>query len=207
MEASFGFQTWSPRFGVDVTSLSHEDAWPYSAPFYDAAWELCRVGVLRPGHYAPLGRAMGGEFKGDGYSLTAYGRAWVRDAANRPHLPTDPGRFAEVVTPFAARLGAGFLQRAIEASRDYRTANYLPCCAMAGAAAESILLALAIAKLGDEGQVLSGEVIVRTKQSFGDPDSTLTPHGYTPRTAASLKDVGLTDVIKDAIDEYVQRGG
>jgi hypothetical protein len=27
------------------------------------------------------------------------------------------------------------------------------------------------------------------------------------RTAASLKDVGLTDVIKAAIDEYVQQGG
>ena len=55
--------------------------------------------------------------------------------------------------------------------------------------------------------VRSGEVTVRTKQSFGDPDSTLTPHGSTPRTAASLKDVGLTDVIKAAIDEYVQQGG
>ena len=55
--------------------------------------------------------------------------------------------------------------------------------------------------------VRSGEVVVRTKRSFGDPDSTLTPHGITPRTAASLKDVGLTDVIKAAIDEYVQQGG
>ena len=54
--------------------------------------------------------------------------------------------------------------------------------------------------------VRSGELTVRTKQSFGDPDSTLTPHGTTPRTAASLKDVGLTDVIKAAIDEYVQQG-
>ena len=55
--------------------------------------------------------------------------------------------------------------------------------------------------------VQDGQVIVRTKRSFGDPDSTLTPHGSTPRTAASLKDVGLTDVIKAAIDEYVQHGG
>ena len=55
--------------------------------------------------------------------------------------------------------------------------------------------------------VRSGEVIVRTKQSFGDPDSTLTPHGSRQRTAASLHDVGLTDVIKASIDEYVQQGG
>ena len=55
--------------------------------------------------------------------------------------------------------------------------------------------------------VRSGEVVVRTKQSFGDPDSTLTPHGSKQRTAASLQDVGLTDVIKASIDEYVQHGG
>ena len=55
--------------------------------------------------------------------------------------------------------------------------------------------------------VRSGEVVVRTKQSFGDPDSTLTPHGSRQRTAASLQDVGLTDVIKASIDEYVQQGG
>src|SRR5215204_5949878 len=55
--------------------------------------------------------------------------------------------------------------------------------------------------------VHNGEVIVRTKRSFGDPDSTLTPHGSTPRTVASLNAVGLTDVIKAAIDEYVLHGG
>ena len=55
--------------------------------------------------------------------------------------------------------------------------------------------------------VHNGEVVVRTKRSFGDPDSTLTAGGSTSRTTASLKDVGLTDVIKAAIDEYVQQGG
>ena len=55
--------------------------------------------------------------------------------------------------------------------------------------------------------VENGEVIIRTKQSFGDPDSTLTMRQFKARTAASLKDVGLTDVIKAAIDEYVKLGG
>src|SRR5215218_8609965 len=55
--------------------------------------------------------------------------------------------------------------------------------------------------------VQDGQVVVRTKRSFGDPDSTLTPHGSAPRTAASLKGGGLTDIIKAAIDEYVQHGG
>ena len=55
--------------------------------------------------------------------------------------------------------------------------------------------------------VHNDQVVVRTKRSFGDPDSTLTARGSTSRTTASLKDVGLTDVIKAAIDEYVQQGG
>ena len=53
----------------------------------------------------------------------------------------------------------------------------------------------------------NGEVVIRTKQSFGDPDSTLAAGQFKPRTAASLKEAGLIDVIKAAIDEFVGRGG
>ena len=53
----------------------------------------------------------------------------------------------------------------------------------------------------------SGEVIIRTKQSFGDPDSTLAARQFKARTAATLKETGLIDVIKAAIDEYVRQGG
>ena len=55
--------------------------------------------------------------------------------------------------------------------------------------------------------VESGEVVIRTKQSFGDPDSTLATRQFKPRTAASLKETGLIDVIKAEIDEYVKKGG
>jgi hypothetical protein len=51
-------------------------------------------------------------------------------------------------------LGEGYAQRATEAARAYRTGNYLAASIMCGAAAESILLALATAKVGDEGKVL-----------------------------------------------------
>jgi hypothetical protein len=127
----------------------------YYRPFYDAAWELCRIGVLRPGENAPMGNRMAGtEFQGDGFSLTEFGRGWVQTAAQHP--PSDPSRFSEVLQPFIGRFGEGFAQRAVEASRCYRTTNYLACCVMAGAAAESILLAVAIAKMaGDEGPVLT----------------------------------------------------
>jgi hypothetical protein len=127
----------------------------YYRPFYDAVWELCRVGILRPGRTAPMGMNMSGQgFQGDGFSLTEFGRGWVQTAAQHP--PSDPGRFSEVLEPFIGRFGEGFAQRAAEASRCYRTTNYLACCVMAGAAAESILLAVAIAKMaGDEGRVLA----------------------------------------------------
>ena len=99
-------------------------------------------------------RVPGTEFQDDGFSLTEFGRGWVRTAAQHP--PSDPSRFSEVLQPFIGRFGDGFAQRAAEASRCYRTTNYLACCVMAGAAAKSIVLAVAIAKMGgDEGWVLA----------------------------------------------------
>src|SRR6266851_8407933 len=80
---------------------------PYYQPFYDAAWELCRIGVLRPGEINPVEQAqhMRG-FQGDGYSLTVFGSEWVRKAAaERPLI--DAGRYGEVIKPFIARFGSG----------------------------------------------------------------------------------------------------
>jgi hypothetical protein len=122
--------------------------------FYDAAWELCRIGVLRPGQFAPRGQAIGGGlFSGDGFSLTAFGQRWLKEASQRP--VADPSRLAEVLQTFTPRFGDGYAQRATEAVRTYHTANYLAACVMCGAAAESILLALAIAKSGDEAKILA----------------------------------------------------
>jgi hypothetical protein len=122
-------------------------------PFYDAAWELCRIGVLRPGEFAPRGWATDASlFSGDTFSITRFGRAWLREASQRPII--DPSRLAQVLQEFAGRFGGGFVQRATEAVKTYRTGSYLATCVMAGAAAESILLALAVAKVGDEAKVL-----------------------------------------------------
>ena len=122
-------------------------------PFYDAAWELCRIGVIRPGEFAPRGWATdAGLFAGDTFSITRFGRAWLKDASQRPIA--DPGRLSHVLQAFADRLGGGYAQRATEAVRAYRTGNYLAANMMCGAAAESILLTLAIAKVGDEAKVL-----------------------------------------------------
>jgi hypothetical protein len=122
-------------------------------PFYDAAWELCRIGVIRPGEFSPRGWSTdAGLFSGDTFSITRFGRLWLKDASQRPIA--DPGRLSQVLQGFADRFGAGYAQRATEAVRTYRSGNYLASSVMSGAAAESILLALAVAKIGDEAKVL-----------------------------------------------------
>jgi hypothetical protein len=120
-------------------------------PFYDAAWELARIGVVRPGRVAPRGMEMATDF-GDHWSITEFGFQWLADASKRFYL--DMSRLSEIFASFAGRFGPGFAQRAREAVGTHRTGNYLSACAMVGAAAESILLALAIAKRGNEDEVL-----------------------------------------------------
>lgn len=119
--------------------------------FYDAAWELARIGVLRPGRVAPRNMETANDF-GDHWSITKFGFEWLAKASSRPFL--EMSRMSQVLAGFVPKFGAGFGQRAVAAVRTYRTANYLASCTMAGAAAESILLAAAIAKSGDETKTL-----------------------------------------------------
>ena len=55
---------------------------------------------------------------------------------------------------FQPLFGDGFHQRAMEAVKCRNAEAWLACCAMVGAAAESVLLAIAITKEGDEERVL-----------------------------------------------------
>jgi hypothetical protein len=125
----------------------------YFRPLHDSAWELCRIGVLRPGRAERMIVVGSSDLAEAGYSITQFGRIWLADAATRPIV--DPSRLGQALGKFSSKFGRGYNQRAMEAVRTYRTNNYLAACVMSGAAAESILLALAIAKVGDEGQVLS----------------------------------------------------
>ena len=69
-------------------------------------------------------------------------------------LLAQPGSLAAALAGYRPRFGDGFHQRALEAIKCRNVEAWLACCAMAGAAAESVLLALAIEKVGDEEQVL-----------------------------------------------------
>jgi hypothetical protein len=115
--------------------------------FFDAVWEFCRRGVLRPG--VPNS----GNADNRGFSVTKLGKSWVASGILAPVL-LDTTRLSELFASLSANLGAGFLQRANEAVRCHSFGANLAACAMCGAAAESIVLAVAIAKTRDEEAVL-----------------------------------------------------
>jgi hypothetical protein len=121
------------------------------APFHDAAWELARRGVLRPGPAFPgLSVGLRTSVEADGFALTTTGRDWITKYDQQGPFPLDPGRFSILVDPYADRFGSAFIQRVTEAAGCYRSLNYLAACAMAGAACETILLTIAIQRTKDE---------------------------------------------------------
>ena len=159
--SNYGYELYLPNvmrtFAMKIWNLQlHETDQllpKISPPFYEAAWELCRRGILRPGlkHYGAQATEGGGS--GDGYSVTPLGREWL-EKAEYDYVPVEPTRFAKLLDNFTPRFGRGFQERCMEAIRSYGAQAFLACCAMCGAAAESILIALAIAKKGDEGAII-----------------------------------------------------
>ena len=103
---------------MDVSHLTHD----HLIPFYDAAWDLCRIGVLRPGVFAPVGQEMAAAF-GDQFVITEFGREWLQAAQHRPVLA--PTRVGEMLQALGSKFGAGYAQRVAEAVNTYRAQNYL----------------------------------------------------------------------------------
>jgi len=125
-----------------------------SPVFFDGAWELARRGIIRPGVRIMGEQSTDEGSAGAGFCITPFGRSWLDEETDNIWVPTEPDRFAEMIAPFRSRFGDGFHSRSQEAVRCYGAHAYLACCAMCGAAAESILLATAIAKVGSEPEVL-----------------------------------------------------
>lgn len=120
-----------------------------SPVFLNAAWELSRRGILRPGIRRMNTQATDEGNAGLGYSVTSFGRQWLNEPEHDTFIPTEPERFARLLQPYGERFGPGFHERAQEAIRCYGAHAYLACCSMCGAAAESILLATATQRSGD----------------------------------------------------------
>jgi hypothetical protein len=125
--------------------------WALAAVAAEAGWELVRRGILRPGGrgYPDNNSNIPGRF-----SLTAWGRQWLAEADEWHFIVMQHGALAQTLKAFENRFGEGFVQRSQQAIRCREADAWLASCAMCGAAAESILLALAIAKSGDEGAVI-----------------------------------------------------
>jgi hypothetical protein len=70
-------------------------------------------------------------------------------------LLAQPGSLAATLAAYSDRFGKGFHQRALEAIKCRNAEAWLGCCAMVGAAAESVLLTIAITKVGNEDEVLA----------------------------------------------------
>jgi hypothetical protein len=156
--SSYGYDMYMPRVitaylsnhGQNDYDENHPRVIDLSPHFYAAAWELCRRGIIRPG-VNRMGRQNTSEGSaGDGYSITPFGKAWIEESDRDDFVPTEPGRFAEMLKPYHARFGPAFYERAQEAVRCYGAHAYLACCTMCGAASESILLAAAITKTSED---------------------------------------------------------
>lgn len=161
MGSSYGYEVYLPNiirhYLTSVSKMDHGDSQRHfrsvSPPFLAAAWELARRGILRPGVKEIGQQATDEGSAGCGFSVTPAGKKWLKEAGQYDFVPIEPGRFSRLLDSFAPQFGQGFQERAQEAIRCYGANVYLACCAMCGAAAESILLAVATAKKGSAEEV------------------------------------------------------
>ena len=167
----------------------------HSPQFLAAAWELCRRGIIRPGIHILGAQSTEQGAAGEGYSITPFGRKWLKEADKDSFVPSEPERFGQLVAPFRNRFGIGFHERAQEAVRCYGAHAYLACCAMCGAAAESILLALAIVKMGDS------ETVLQTYRAASGRNKVENMVIGKARQQLQTTFRGLTDVLKYWRDE------
>ncbi len=131
----------------NCNSFDAQRVWiKWSPVFYEAAWELCRRGILRPGIKKAGEQATDDGNAGNGYSITPFGRTWLENPDKDAFVPTEPERFGRLIEKHKKRFGMGYQERGQQAVRCYGAQTYLACCVMCGAAAESILLAAATAK-------------------------------------------------------------
>lgn len=117
-------------------------------PFLDTIWDLCVRGILRPG--AVTYRSNSAIAVGNQFALTDYGIQWLQQTSLSEAVPMEYGRFSQLLTRHNTLFGEAYRVRAQEAVRCYEAHTYFACCAMCGAAAEAILLALAFEKMGEQ---------------------------------------------------------
>jgi hypothetical protein len=73
---------FNPHRNPRVAELSPE--------FYEAAWDLCRRGILRPGIRRAGEQATPDGASGNGYCLTTFGCIWIQRGASAVFFLADP---------------------------------------------------------------------------------------------------------------------
>ncbi|MEA5488051.1 MULTISPECIES: hypothetical protein [Pseudanabaena] len=144
---------WDTQLGYFV--CTNYDTETDAEAFYDAAWHFCSRGILRP---APLDKAEDLQFPKNFYAkflLTSFGKEWISKYDINECIPSEHGRFSKLLSNRDRVFGQGYQSRSQEALSCYRSQNYFACCVMCGATYESVLLALAIKKSGNEQDILN----------------------------------------------------
>ena len=117
--SSYGYEIYLPNvihfYRNEVLNIREprylgqgQEAERLSPVFYDAAWELCRRGIYRPGIRRLGEQATDDGASGNGYSLTSAGRRWLTEVEQNLFIPTQPDRFAQIISRFRERLGDGY---------------------------------------------------------------------------------------------------
>ncbi|MBX3072872.1 hypothetical protein KF728_12795 [Candidatus Obscuribacterales bacterium] len=132
---------------LDVTRL-------VSGKLLSALWQMCLRGILRPSVSNLNWTAAPDHVHGAGYSVTEQGEEWLKDSARDAYMRVTSKSFARLLEGFESPFGRGYRERAMDAILAFDAGAFLACCAMCGAACESIYLALAIEKDGDAQKVL-----------------------------------------------------
>lgn len=156
--STYGYDIYAPTLARKWALGAYENPTQWdraardaSGVFFEATWELCRRGILRPGVRAIMEQGVN---DGGGFCLTESGRQWLASATEEHFVSLQPGALAAAFARYRVRFGAGYYQRTQEAIRCRDAEAWLAAVTMVGAAAESMLLALAIARNGDEDSVI-----------------------------------------------------
>lgn len=117
--SQYGYDVWLPNIWEDY--VRDRDGLPrseyhaaakfgdqLSPPFFAAAWELCRRGILRPGVTKVNTQVTDTGQGGSGYSLTPMGRDFLESAPEIQFVPTEPNNIAIMFGGFHEAFGDGY---------------------------------------------------------------------------------------------------
>jgi hypothetical protein len=185
----YGYDLWAPALAnawaaqaCGSDTLRRDNIARRASPvFFEAAWELCRRGLIRPGIRESGGQAVSG---GCGYSLTIRGRENLVAGDYDGFVAVQPGALATALEKFRDRFGEGFHQRCQEAIRCRDSEAWVAAITMIGAAAESMLLAVASAKSGKNDAALKAYASATgRKKLFNELAPASKPHLARPFSA------------------------